>query len=158
MGCNVSVIRLDPQKIKTVEQVRRFFNDAVSEASVRYGNDGYSGEWNTLMSISFTNKQFESLEAADEYMSEHTEKRTATVAQIKTFKEGKLILNAKQDLRFAGLQLRAASAEGVDPASKEHKALTKIYQKAKAKIEKLELAAAQRSNKFAWVICAACAE
>lgn len=153
MGCNVSTIRLDPKKVKTEAQVRKAFAQRCEDDRHEFGNDPYSGAWNTLYNLRITSLEFDTLEQADNALSERIQKHDAIAARIKVFTEGKRITDAREACRVAA-DLCWRTPQGTP----EHKKAKKVWKKAIDKLKRLELAAAQRSKKFAWVICAACAE
>lgn len=159
MGTNVYTRTLDP-KIKTPDQVRKWYDDAAEQSRYEDGHS-YSGEIGCTSRIYFTGKVLEIDDDLETFM-DTVDKGDVAVFQIKVINHKMATLVKWREAMTAayeplwGLQ----SAARRDPKNKAVAAAlrkqTKLAERTKARFNELRRNAAARSKKTQYAIIAAC--
>lgn len=144
---------------KTPADVRKAFDELRDRDRVEYGNDPYSGSWNTVGDLKILDRVFDSRDEGMDYALQNTDKREAMAVRVKTFKEGKRIKDIKvgiNDLQNQLARMRYSSQQPVDET--EYKRIQREIKKLQKRWEKLEASARARSKDTSWIIAGWCAE
>lgn len=162
MGTNIQSFRLNP-KLKTQEQVRKWYADAVQQSQYEDGHS-YSGEIGCTSRIYFTGKILdvnEDLEA----LIDTVQKGDVAVFQIKVINENMATLvKWREKLQAAYTPVLQNDWNWLvgrpdEPGRKltsEDRKRRALYTRTKARYEELRRNAAARSKKLQYAIIAAC--
>lgn len=159
MGCNLYTRILDP-KIKTPDQVRKWYADAAEQSRHEDGHS-YSGEIGCTSRIYFTGQILE-IDDDLEAQMDNVDKGDVAVFQIKVINDNMATLvkwRATMTAAYAPLwSLQSAAAR--DPKNKAIQASLRkqrnLAERTKARYNELRRNAAARSSKLRYAVIAAC--
>lgn len=159
MGTNVYTRALDP-KIKTPDQVRKWYTDAVSQSQYEDGHS-YSGEIGCTSRIYFTGQTVELIDDLEALM-DTVSKGDVAVFQVKVINEEMATL-VKWRAAFKAAYAPMWNLQSIaqrDPKNKAAAAALrkqrKLAERTKARYDELRRNAAARSSKVRYAFIAAC--
>lgn len=163
MGTAIQSYTLD-KKLKTVENVRKWYKDAVKQDQFENGHNGYTGTIGSTHGLKFTGRSVELIEDL-EAMAGRTEKGDVEVYTVKVINENMatLVKWREEVGRLYGLVQSSDRASRLYPDSYEvhldvKKRAEKDLVRARKRYLELRRNAAARSKKFQYAVIAACPE
>lgn len=146
MGANLQIVSFD-EKINTKEKALKDLDKRAEQARYEYGHNGYTG---TIAELNFRyiSTVFQTWEDFETFLKEK-DKGIGYLAQVKTFRETKPLLAARQAARDAGNEIWKAQREKKAPSV--IKTLTARRDRAVAKVKKIEAAQIAKSTKARFI-------